>query len=423
MRATNNPQSGVIVAELDYKIQFVYEVAFAKRELRGLGVNAKAHLNDTIRFEVESSCDVDRLAARLAHFRKIGVMETEYSWVVSHNQKGSDNQFLTHWYYPYKGKYHPRFVRSIFNILGLEYGDTILDSFLGSGTTALEAHLFGLNCRGFDISPVCVIVSKVKVSAGEVADQLALREKEAVSAMAKDEERLKQKTKEYTKLIDEPEKSFYSEFLDSLGDDRIKDFYTLARLIYASDRGRRGRDFSAFAKNVHTMIESAIALAEVESELRKKRELGHVQIARLDSRDLRPVRNDSIDAIITSPPYSIALDYMKNDRDALAELGTDIKDLKGKCIGVRGTSSEKTREYDKDMQKCYDEMYRVLKKGRQCVIVIGDAIVDGVSTQSVNKTKEYCQEKGFVLKEDLPKKIFGLYNTMKDERVLFFEKS
>jgi DNA modification methylase len=400
----------------------VYEVAFAKRELTGLGAKVHSRLEDTIRFEIEPPCDINKLAKRTAHFQSIGNQKTEYSWVVSHNQKGSDNQFLTHWYYPYKGKYHPRLVRSIFNIIGLEYGETVLDPFIGSGTTGLEAHLFGLDFRGFDISPVCVIVSKVKVTAGEVAEKLPLFKKDALKFMHKDFTNSLKQTKEYKKLVEESEKSAYKEFLDSIDDERIKNFYLLAQLIFASDRERRRRDFRSFEKNLDAMIASAIQLAEVEDKLAKDRSLGKAQIDRADARNLKSIKNESIDGIITSPPYSIALNYIENDKHALAVLNEDVNDLSKKCIGVKGKGKQKVALYEEDMYKCYDEMYRVLKQGRQCVVVIGEATIDGECTQNVEDAINHCESTGFKLKENLSKKIFGLYNTIKDERVLFFEK-
>ena len=67
-------------------------------------------------------------------------------------------------------------------------------------------------------------------------------------------------------------------------------------------------------------------------------------------------------------------------------------------------------------------MYRVLKKGKTCVLVLGEAAVDEKKTTIIKDTIEYCQSIGFVLRENLPKKIFGLYNVISDEKVLFFEK-
>lgn len=54
-----------------------------------------------------------------------------------------------------------------------------------------------------------------------------------------------------------------------------------------------------------------------------------------DSRAL-PLETESIDGIVTSPLYSIALDYVSNDAHALRELGYDLSEIRGEFIGVRG---------------------------------------------------------------------------------------
>ena len=64
------------------------------------------------------------------------------------------NQYMTHWFYPYKGKFHPQMTRALINIIGLKKGDVLLDPFSGSGTAAVEGALLGLKtavltCRRF----------------------------------------------------------------------------------------------------------------------------------------------------------------------------------------------------------------------------------------------------------------------------------
>jgi DNA modification methylase len=419
----------VVEARLDNKVQFVYEIAFAKRELTGLdavptglGVKTNVKLGDTIRFEIEPPFNEEALLKRLAHFKSIGGRETEYSRIVARNQKRSDNQFLTHWYYPYKGKYHPRLVRSIFNIIGLQFGQTVLDPFIGSGTTTLEAHLFGLNSIGFDISPVCEIISKVKVTAGEVADKLPSYLNKGIEVMKYEFAKTDSKSSKNTKLLDHYDGNTYLKFLKGIKDERIRNFYTLAQLIFASDRGRRGRDFSAFEKNLNVMIASAFELAKTEKEITSDRPLGKTRIEICDARTLE-LEGEAVDGVVTSPPYSIALNYMENDRYALEEMGVDINELSEMCVGVKGKAQMKCKLYEKDMERSYSEMHRVLKKGKYAVVVIGEAKVDGEPTKSVEHAIEYCKSIGFKLKESLPKKIFGLYNTINDESVLFLQKS
>jgi DNA modification methylase len=412
--------------ELEDKIQFVYEIAFAKREIRGiLGSDPIVRLDDKIRFELPPlrPDDKDALLKRLAHFKKIGNSQTQYSKIVSRYRKKSqsDNQYLTHWFYPYKGKYHPRLVRSIFNIIEMKYGETVLDPFIGSGTTTLEAHLYGLNSIGVDVSPVCTLISKVKVSCGQVAQKLDSYAKDAIKAMKHDFEASKARSSKNTSLIETFEPNKYFKFLNSIKNVDVRNFYQVAQLIFASDRGRRQRTFDTFEKNLGLMIRSALDLAEVEHEIEPETPLGSVKIERGDARKLK-IPDESIDGIVCSPPYSIALNYMENDKYALEELGIDIKKLSSDCIGVKGNKDTKCELYVEDMKRCYDEMYRVLKNGKQCVVVIGNAKVDGEPTKTVDDAIDYCQSIGFTKVDDLPKIIFGLYNTINEERVLFFKK-
>ncbi|QFP77751.1 TRM11 family methyltransferase [Deinococcus sp. AJ005] len=70
--------------------------------------------------------------------------------------------YLSHDLHVYKGKFFPRFVRSLINIYSNE-GDIIIDPFCGSGTTMLEAALLNRICYGIDIDPMAVMISQYKL--------------------------------------------------------------------------------------------------------------------------------------------------------------------------------------------------------------------------------------------------------------------
>ena len=84
------------------------------------------------------------------------------------------------------------------------------------------------------------------------------------------------------------------------------------------------------------------------------------------------MKANSIDGIITSPPYSFAIDYVENDKDQLEFLGHNTVNLKKELIGLKGESKkEKIDTYFNDMDKFCDEAARVLKKNKYLVIIIG----------------------------------------------------
>jgi DNA modification methylase len=76
------------------------------------------------------------------------------------------------------------------------------------------------------------------------------------------------------------------------------------------------------------------------------------------------IEKGSIDCVITSPPYSFAIDYAENDRDQLEFLGYDADELKNKLIGLKGkTKSQKLQNYFSDMDTFCSQVSNVLKKG------------------------------------------------------------
>ena len=73
-----------------------------------------------------------------------------------------------------------------------------------------------------------------------------------------------------------------------------------------------------------------------------------------DSREMREVKNSSIDLIVTSPPYWNIKDYGVKEQ-----------------IGY----NQPLNEYFDDLQKVFSECYRVLKPGRRMCVNIGDQFV------------------------------------------------
>jgi len=168
-------------AALIENVQFIYELALAELELEALG--AKFTVTNGLReLLLDNECDPDILLIRLAYFKTIDGKATDYYKLIKYNRTKSVNQYLTHWIYPYKGKFHPQMIRALLNILKLAAGDTVLDNFIGSGTTAVESQLLGINCIGIDISPLCVLQSKVKTESIYVITQIEELREEAVDS-------------------------------------------------------------------------------------------------------------------------------------------------------------------------------------------------------------------------------------------------
>jgi len=388
-------------------VQFIYELSLTQLELKSLGVDFEA-TNGLREFKIANKSTEleEKVRKRTAYCKSINKNYTDYFQIIKKNRTRSVNQYLTHWIYPYKGKFHPQMIRALLNIIGLDQGDTVLDPFIGSGTTAVEAQLLGINCVGIDISPLCVLQSKVKAESVDVITDIINwkgRIRDKIGAPLFNTE---------NKTLDE--------CIESISDEKTRNFYWMVRLVATSDKARRGRNFSnAFLKNLELMLSSVVDYRQIAERLNLK--LGKMDIKIGDSRAL-PISTNSIDGIVTSPPYSIALDYVVNDAHALKALGYNLPDIREEFIGVRGKGNDRIALYNEDIKLSYSEMYRVLKPGKYAVIVIGNATYQGQEVKTVEFTIEYMENIGFKLVKNIAKIIFGLYNVMKRENILIFRK-
>jgi ubiquinone/menaquinone biosynthesis C-methylase UbiE len=385
-------------------VQFIYELALAELELQALGAEFKI-TNGLRKFDLLKVDDERQLLKRLAYFRSVNGTETDYFKILQYNRTNSVNQYLTHWIYPYKGKFHPQMVRALLNYLGLREGETVLDPFMGSGTTALEAQLLGINCIGIDASPLCVLQTKVKT--------------ESIGAL----DEIKQVDGTVPRRAPSPlygEQDDLTGAIKSIQNEKARNFFEMAKLVSVSDSARRHRDFyKSFSENLQAMIQSVEDYVTVRNKLGLT--LGCVDIREGDVRNL-PIQDESVDGILTSPPYSIALDYVENDKHSLKELGCDVENMRERLIGVRGPPRDRIGLYEQDMRKSIAEMYRVLRNGRSVAIVIGNATYGGAEVETVLFTVKEAEKAGFKLMNDIDKIIFGLYNVMRKESILVFQK-
>ncbi len=382
-------------------VQFIYELVLAQMELDGLDWQVSRSLRE---FTVPDDIDPEPLLRRSAYFKSVGEQLSDYHHMQQFNQTRSVNQYLTHWFYPYKGKFHPQMVRALLGIIGVGAGDTILDPFLGSGTTAVEAQLLGVNCIGVDISPLCCLISRVKTGAWAALTEIEEAAEYVTPCAPSDQQQRLFRAVEQVELPEGP----------------VRDFFDLAEMIARSDNSRRRRDMlDSFVHNRDKMLASVHDYVAVREQLGLA--FGEVDIRQGDARDL-PVEAESVDGIVTSPPYSIALNYVKNDEHALSAMGHDIDEIGEEFIGVRGKGRKRFELYERDMRIAAREMHRALKPGAGCAVVIGNMTYQGEEVDTTRMFTEACAAAGLVLEQSIDKIIFGLYNVMQKEYILLFRK-
>ncbi len=317
--------------------------------------------------------------------------------------------YATHGLFPYRGKFHPQLIKGLINILNIQKGETILDPMSGSGTTNVEAALMGINSKAIDVSPFCQFMIRTKYEALTIDLKL-----------------LEQIKFENKKLFDFFKQGDVLKRINKIGDNNKIKIYNLAFLAFLDALGYSKRVVKSnheqlFDKVLPRYIETVKSF--LSNQYFDQNKIGSMDV--MSDSDALNIKLDinSVDCVITSPPYSFAIDYVENDKDQLEFLGYNTSELKNKLIGLKGkTKNQKLENYFADMDSFCLQVSKVLKKGKYFVLIIGSNTnqTGGIRLEEkiINSAKKYDMP----LVKSILKPIKGMRNTMKEEYVLIFEK-
>ncbi len=316
--------------------------------------------------------------------------------------------YATHSLFPYRGKFHPQLIKGLINILGVKKGETILDPMAGSGTTNIEASLMGINSFAIDVSPFCQLMIDTKYKALKINTKL-LKEIKFDFDELFDYFNQKNIFQKINKISEEKRNIYYLfllAFLDALGYSK--------RVVRSNHR-------QLFVKVLNRYRETIYNLHSNKYFSNDK--IGDLHILNNSSALDTKLESESIDCIITSPPYSFAIDYVENDKLQLEYLNCDTDDLKRKLIGLKGkTKKDKIEKYFDDMELFCKESSRILKKNKYLVIIIGSNTNQTGGIRLENEVIKSAQNNGLKLVKTMIKPIKGMRNTMREEYILFFKK-
>jgi len=332
----------------------------------------------------------------------------------------------THGLFPYRGKFHPQMIKAIMNIIGLKEQDVVLDPMVGSGTTCIEASILGLDSIGREKSPFGCLMSEAKVF-GLTAQ---IEKIKSYHSEAKNIFNYFHSKKLKNSLIDFSQKgstfSVNSPFKDT-------SYENLFRLCYLDAMGySRRRKNKKVEELFPVVLERYVQAIENFAQMREELGLriGKADIKQGDACNLEDINDNTVDGIITSPPYSFSIDYLKNDKPQLEYMGIDVENLRKDMIGLRGEKiEERVKNYFEDMDKTMYHMSRVLKSGKSCVIIIGTntnqlrAILG--KEQDIQIERELVKlgnKHELKIMKQLIHPIQGIRNVMRDEYILFFRK-
>ena len=336
----------------------------------------------------------------------------------------------------------------------LPAGSRVLDPMSGSGTVIRQALDLGLNAVGFDLDPLAILISKVWTTAiddDEIEIELS-KVRRSIAAMGEQVPILDwQRDAETSKFLDywffDTQRRNLARLARALHDRRqeIVAEYELAaldvlrvafsRIIITKEQGASlARDTShsrphrvAITSDYNVMHNFERSVAQLRKRLLQSPPKGRATVRRGDARAL-DLANESIDVVITSPPYLNAIDYMRGHRMSLVWLGHSIPELRGvrsASIGaernadahnnrnevaavataMRGAEPLRGRiegiigRYALDLIGMTAEVSRVLKSGAHATYVVGNSCIKGTFINNAQGVAKGAELSGMVVTE------------------------
>lgn len=369
----------------------------------------------------------------------------------------------------------------------LPKGSTILDPMVGSGTVLRQAVNLGHQAVGFDLDPLAVLMTRVWTT--DVTERDIHRE---YKRLIRDAELIDLRSLKLPWVVSDRETSEFVNYWFG-----VKQRRSLQRLAYALYKRRQSRlsasrraavDVLAIAlSRIIITKDKGASLARDASHSRPHKVMersdydvflgfsrsvalvsnrvqgavkGNVDVRLGDARKL-PLKEASIDAVLTSPPYLNAIDYMRGHRLSLVWLGhkiDELRSIRGACIGAEraGTVSSfhvshvvdamlsgqvlpsrffsMIQRYAADLISMTAEIYRVLKNGGTATFVVGNSCLRDVFIRNADGMRVAGELAGLnfmkLIERDLPDgnrylpiTSFGsLSRRMRTETVLTFRK-
>jgi methylase of polypeptide subunit release factors len=308
-------------------------------------------------------------------------------WHGSFNGRESSLQQLS----PYVGKFKTGMAKVLIELYS-KPGDIVLDPFAGSGVIPLEAALAQRQAWANDLSPYAYTVTRGKLES-PVSEIVAIQQASRVLKMVEQQAA----SVDLTSVPEWVSSFFHPETLrETLAAFQLlkqeENYFLTACLLGILHHVRPG--FLSYPashlvpylrKNKYPpeQFPEMYAYRDLQSRLLAKvrrayrrhllpeswQERQH-QVWQKNSMNL-PIKDETVDAIISSPPYFGALDYARDNRLRLWFLGYE----NWKELDASLTSSSKV--YLSQMAVCLKEMERILKPGCYCVLVLGDVQQEG----------------------------------------------
>jgi len=391
-------------------MQTIADLELLDLELQGL---AEKYEIDPINRTVKLKGNEDSIRLRIAHLEKVGSKPTLYSDFI--DEFGDTNAYAFHNLYPYKGKFYPRVVRTLINAFKLNEKSFILDPFNGSGTTTHESSLMGIKSVGIDITPMGVILAKLKNNLLSINKQdLNFTTKDLIEIFNK----IENKQWKYSNFI------IYNLML-------VIYFDTIDAFARTSTYNRTGK-MGLFIKKFNYIKDCYNKIIKIKEKY--KLNFKSATIIEGDVLELKNLKElkEKFDAVITSPPYYFSIDYVGKDKIAYDYLSVDMKKVESKYLGMKnngrvsrsyGQIPIKVARYYEDLKKSIENIFWALKSKGKLAIIVGDSTVNSKKIPTTMMTKNFCEEVGFKFKKLVFNPLLGARNrAIRGESIIICEK-
>lgn len=256
--------------------------------------------------------------------------------------------------FTWNGQFSPQFVEALIDKYSKE-GDIILDPFSGSGTVLYEAGNKKKNVFGIEINPSAFLISKSY-------ELINVTVKDRDSSIRNIEIILNENI--VNKKISELEiQNILGKILLGLNDKISKQI--LNSFIVLLDFENKKLDYKILLKKWNDLKETILDLPYSEYPVR---------VLNSDAR-YTPLEENSIDLVITSPPYINVYNYHQQYRKSMEFLGYDILRVAQSEVG--SNRKHRSNRFLTAIQYCIDialvlkELSRVCRKDSRIIFVVG----------------------------------------------------
>jgi DNA modification methylase len=313
-----------------------------------------------------------------------------------------------HGWYRFVLSFPPHLVRHYLDRLGVGSSDTVLDPFCGTGTTLVECKKLGITSVGIESNPMAAFATSVKIDWSVAPQALRIYAEEVVAAAlaasegnendhqmslpfgeagGKGQPPLRRLSPEQMKLLLKDSISplplhktlALLDAIDRNGDSELRKYGRLAlakSLAFQISNLKFGPEVGLGrikhdAPVVHVWFDGISAIAKDISLVRDRAEVP-ARVFTGDSRDVHKILEpNSVNAVITSPPYPNEKDYTRTTRLESVILGLindrkQLRSLKQDLIrsNTRGVYKSDTDDREVEEHRGIQEIAEAIERRR-----------------------------------------------------------